>query len=268
MVKLQPYHIDIWYMPIKVISADTIKYYHSFLSKNEISHCDTFYFSKEKNRYLLTRYMIGKLLYEYTGDINMSLKLEYNPWGRPFIPSAHNLFKIDFNISHNDEYIVCCIVSEGKIGIDIESYSKHRSPFIAEDFMAGPEIADLKDKSGPEWNKRFIEFWTLKESFIKGVGKGMSIPLDSFYFLINKSNIRFFDEKSQGSSDDWHFLLFEGQWCNSLAIAISFNVKHSYMPAYTINRFVLFDENPGTQDMPFCLSATSFKSTLAVTQSL
>lgn len=268
MVKWQPYYIDIWYLPIKAISADKIKYYQSFLSKNEISQYDTFSFSKEKNRYLLTRYMIGKLLYEYTGEVNMYQSLDFNPWGRPFISSAHNLFKIDFNISHNDEYIVCGITSGGKIGIDIESYSKHRSCFIAEDFMAEPEISDLKVRSGEEWNKRFIEFWTLKESFIKGVGKGMAIPLDSFYFSINESNILFFDENSHGHSADWHFLLFEGPSCTSMAIAFSIDGNPSNLPAYTINRLNTFDEDPDTQDIPFFLVATGFHSSSAFIPSI
>lgn len=257
MKRLLPNHIDIWYLPINNIPSENIKYYYGFLTRNEKAQYDNFYFSKEKNRYLLTRYLIGQLLFEYTGDSNMSLKLNHNTWGRPFIPPAYNTYQINFNISHNEEYIICALVSNGKIGVDIESYAHHRPRLIVEDFLADEEIINLKYISGPGWNKRFIEFWTLKESFIKGVGKGMAIPLNSFYFTINKSNIQFFDQDSQG---DWHFMLFEGQSGNSLAIAFSFNTNPDYMPIYNLHRLVSISENPGQNDVPFSLSATSIHS--------
>ncbi|WP_082867275.1 4'-phosphopantetheinyl transferase superfamily protein [Paenibacillus macquariensis] len=37
----------------------------------------------------------------------------------------------------------------------------------------------------------FYDLWTLKESYVKNIGHGLSIPLDLISFLFNENNIRY-----------------------------------------------------------------------------
>jgi 4'-phosphopantetheinyl transferase len=53
---------------------------------------------------------------------------------------------------------------------------------IAERFFAPIEIADLANIPIERRHERFFEYWTLKESYIKARGMGLSIPLRQFSF--------------------------------------------------------------------------------------
>lgn len=66
---------------------------------------------------------------------------------------------------------------------------------IAERHFSHKEICDLNEKQNSEELEYFYNLWTLKESYIKACGKGLSIPLNSFGIRINKSiGIDFYTE--------------------------------------------------------------------------
>jgi len=130
--------------------------------------------------------LFGKLLLqeglrEY-GYHDVSLDhLSYNPFGRPFL----NL-PVDFNISHSHGYVICSMTKRGRVGIDIEKIR-------AIDLSDFQRYVTLK-----EWNniqkalspyERFYEYWTMKESVIKGDGSGLSIPLEHIHVKGNRAEL-------------------------------------------------------------------------------
>ena len=102
-----------------------------------------------------------------------------NAYGKPYLPNAKN---IKFNLSHSEDWVVCA-VDENQIGIDIEKENSINLQ-IAHQFFTKEEcdyIFSLKD----DQLSRFFEIWTLKESYIKAVGQGLSIPLNSFSIIMD-----------------------------------------------------------------------------------
>jgi 4'-phosphopantetheinyl transferase len=81
---------------------------------------------------------------------------------------------------------------------------------IAEHVCSCTEIADLHGE--PDENRRrqrFLDYWTLKEAYVKVRGKGLSIPLNQFSFSLPASGgIEItFDGTVQDHRDDWVFWL-------------------------------------------------------------
>lgn len=105
---------------------------------------------------------------------NKEIVLEYNDYGKPFLRNYNNFY---FNVSHTENAIVIAI-SDKCIGIDIEKI-RTINLSIAKRFYADFEKKYLF-QSQENIYERFFEIWTKKEAYIKYIGKGLSIPLDSF----------------------------------------------------------------------------------------
>lgn len=88
-------------------------------------------------------------------------------------PVVDNLF---FNISHAGDYVVG-VLSDCEVGCDIEK--NENAPLeIADHFFYSKEAEYIR--AAADKNKAFFTLWTLKESYMKMTGKGMSLSLDAF----------------------------------------------------------------------------------------
>ncbi|MEH7621863.1 4'-phosphopantetheinyl transferase superfamily protein, partial [Bacillus thuringiensis] len=70
------------------------------------------------------------------------------------------------------------------IGVDIELI-KNAELNIAERFFNNNEISYITENTSYQ-DKRFYEIWTKKEAYIKCIGKGLSMNLNSFNSLDHK----------------------------------------------------------------------------------
>lgn len=104
----------------------------------------------------------------------MHLELERDLYGKPFLP-RHPDFH--FNISHAGQWIVCAFSSD-RIGVDIE-HCKQISMEIADRFFTPSEYKGIMKLPPHEQQLAFYKIWTQKESYIKAIGKGLTIPLNS-----------------------------------------------------------------------------------------
>jgi 4'-phosphopantetheinyl transferase len=61
---------------------------------------------------------------------------------------------------------------------------------LARLYFSTAEYRSLIGKTEPEKNRLFFDLWTLKESYIKAKGGGLTIPLDSFTIYSEQGRIR------------------------------------------------------------------------------
>lgn len=84
-----------------------------------------------------------------------------------------------FSLSHSGPFVLCA-VSDRELGADIQE----RKPFnerLARRFFAPDELARIL--SAPDRDRTFTEIWAQKESYIKALGLGLKLPLESFSVL-------------------------------------------------------------------------------------
>ncbi|WP_027339633.1 4'-phosphopantetheinyl transferase family protein [Halonatronum saccharophilum] len=134
-------------------------------------------FLKKEDAY---RTVIGEVLIRDIISNELKIKNEdiffkRNDYGKPFLKNNPNFH---FNISHSGSWIVCAI-SNKQIGIDIEKI-ENIDLNIAKEFFSKEEYRNLILKDKKDRLGYFYKLWTSKESYIKAVGKGLSIPLNSF----------------------------------------------------------------------------------------
>ncbi|MCH7595579.1 MAG: 4'-phosphopantetheinyl transferase superfamily protein, partial [Planctomycetes bacterium] len=78
---------------------------------------------------------------------------------------------------------------EYPLGVDVEKIDARRgSRGIAERYFAAPELDHLKGFDGEEYLRWFFRIWTLKETYIKARGLGLTLPLNDFFFSFHGSD--------------------------------------------------------------------------------
>ncbi|MGG2065341.1 4'-phosphopantetheinyl transferase superfamily protein [Bacillus sp. S14(2024)] len=128
------------------------------------------------NRTLIGDLLIRSLICQKYKINNEEIRFIYNEYGKPFV---ENLSDFHFNISHSGEWVVCA-TANSNVGIDIEKVSEIEALKLANEFFSEEEFYDLSNIDSDEQVNYFYDLWTLKESYIKTIGKGLYIPLNSF----------------------------------------------------------------------------------------
>lgn len=84
-----------------------------------------------------------------------------------------------FSLSHSGD-LAMCVMSPNEVGCDIERIGERETEKLAKRFFSGAENELLERTPEAERARMFFRLWTLKESFLKCTGEGLTRPLDSF----------------------------------------------------------------------------------------
>lgn len=95
--------------------------------------------------------------------------------GKPYLEDFPDLH---YNISHSGEWVVMA-QSDREVGIDVERIREPQYR-IAERFFSAYELQELNRLTGDAKKEFFFDLWTLKESYLKLLGKGLTKSLGSF----------------------------------------------------------------------------------------
>lgn len=138
---------------------------------------------KDKELSLGAGLIASKVLKGFGIDINSETVLTA-PNGKPYFKNG----KIEFNLSHSENYVICA-VSDKPVGCDIE-FIGHYKEEIAKRFFASDEYEYISSFDTEEGRKNaFFGVWTAKESFVKAIGCGLTIPTNSFSVISDKFGI-------------------------------------------------------------------------------
>ncbi|PHV70433.1 hypothetical protein CS063_10070 [Sporanaerobium hydrogeniformans] len=110
-------------------------------------------------------------LYQEFGLEPKQLEIVYNTYGKPYISGYKYCY---FNISHSHEWVVCAI-DKSEMGIDIEKVEEIDLDMI-KIICNQEEYKIFYSKRISNYQAKLYEMWTIKESYTKGLGRGLSIP--------------------------------------------------------------------------------------------
>jgi 4'-phosphopantetheinyl transferase len=150
---------------------------HSVLSDAERSRAAQFRFDEHRDRWILCRSALRRLLGHATNASPADVPITYNAHGKPCLLDA----TIEFNVSHSQDIAVIAVASNCEVGIDVEVLNDAPDiPAISRHFFTPAEQSFLT--SGPRETlvTRFYQCWTRKEAFLKSLGHGLLQPLEDF----------------------------------------------------------------------------------------
>lgn len=152
----------------------------AWLAPAELERYHRFVFERHRVEYLATRALVRLALSSLRPVEPAAWQFRSNAYGRPEIEPPCGLH---FNLANHPTMIVCAIRSGAELGIDVEPLNRGPEILaIADTVFAPPELAALRALPEPSRPDRALALWTLKESYIKARGMGLSLPLDGFAF--------------------------------------------------------------------------------------
>lgn len=171
--------VKLYYFDVSVLKDECLfESCFSSLNESDKLKVDKIKHPKEKMLSLGARLLLNYALKQE--NIN-SYSIIYGEHGKPYLKDN----PVYFNISHS-ESVVILSVSDSEIGCDIE-YIGPNVNNIASKYFTDEENEYIDSSSDKV--KAFFEIWTLKESFMKATGFGLSAGISSFSVSVSDDNI-------------------------------------------------------------------------------
>jgi 4'-phosphopantetheinyl transferase len=172
--------VHVWRASL-AIESEVLRQLKNTLSNDERARAQRFIFERDQNRFIAARGILRDLLGRYLRCAPSAIEFVYGPHGKPAIFSAAPRHPLRFNLSHSHELALIAISREREIGIDVEMIrSDFASEEIARRYFSLGESDELRRLPAELRTEGFFLCWTRKEAYIKALGNGLHIPLDSF----------------------------------------------------------------------------------------
>jgi 4'-phosphopantetheinyl transferase len=156
----------------RLLRSDEFERMMNSVSEDRRAKVNKFTKPEDSNRGLLGEMLVRSIIRSKFQVRNEQIAFATGPFGKPYaagIPSFH------FNISHSGRWIVCAVDCE-PVGIDIEKIEPVDYE-IAKYYFSTEEVRFLMEKEGNERISYFYDLWTMKESYVKHAGMGLSVPI-------------------------------------------------------------------------------------------
>jgi len=182
--------VEVWTIWLGA-SAPVSRAFRELLSSDEILRADRFAFERLRSSFEISHGALRVLLAQYMKCRPCELKFTSGPKGKPALCGNSQL---QFNMAHSGGLAVYAFLLGSEIGVDIEEV-RDLCDFehIAERYFCREEALQLLSIVGEKQREEaFYRCWTRKESYLKAIGDGLSVPLDQFQVtLLPDSPARF-----------------------------------------------------------------------------
>jgi len=212
LLSLEPGEVHFFYTSLDDTKhyPGLIDLYAGVISEEEKQKKERYVFEKDRHTSLVTRALLRYVLWMLTGQDPAGFKFSENAYGRPEPVSGTLPMPIRFNLSHSGGLTACAVALNTDIGCDLEDCRRAVDINIVDRFFSKPEADYLGRYPEPEKSLLFFEFWTLKESYIKARGMGLSIDLGKFSFDLTGPEVKVdFHESLDDDGEQWRFFRFK-----------------------------------------------------------
>lgn len=173
--------VTLWYTPFEAVAeSGLIDRYRGLLDPGERAREGRFHRQCDRERHVIAHVLQRTVLTREAGGAVApeDWRFATGRFGKPSLrgPSAPAL---SFNLTHADGFAAVAVTRGAAVGIDAERIGGNAAAGgAAAGLFAGHEAAAVDASPPGERAARFLEYWTLKEAWVKAVGGGISFPMD------------------------------------------------------------------------------------------
>jgi 4'-phosphopantetheinyl transferase len=222
-LQLRAGQVDVWLASVPDVSSTELSTCLLHLNESEQAQMRQFVFEDSQLQYLVTRALVRTTLSRYAEVPAHAWQFETNAYGRPHISQPQASRDLRFNLSNTSGLVVCAISVDCEIGIDVETIARTiDADELAPSVFAPAELADFRGLRTEDRLNRFFAYWTLKESYIKARGMGLSLPLDAFWFELGGTSPRLcVTDRCPDIPERWRFYQYALTGEHMMAVAVA-----------------------------------------------
>ena len=162
-------------------NAEEVRAADAVLSDIERKRAGSFVFDRDRIRFIVARARLRQLLAARLGIRPAEVELTYGENGKPALSRYFAGSDLHFNLSHSNDVAAFAFASGRMVGIDVEAIrAMEDAEAIAARFFSQFENKAYLRLRPADKQLGFFNCWTRKEAFVKGLGAGLSYPLDHF----------------------------------------------------------------------------------------
>ena len=185
--------LDIWCFAFDAVSGDVDgASYLDLLSVDERLRLERMASGPARRAFVAARVLLRTALSAAVpGCAPQQWRFEADAHGKPGLAEGAGLpveaAGLAFNLSHTAGMAVCAVSRHAaRVGVDVEPLRvMPRAGALATRYFRADEAQAVQACSDElQASERFLRYWTLKESFAKGVGQGVSLGLSRFAFAL------------------------------------------------------------------------------------
>lgn len=151
------------------------------LSAGERERAARFHAEPHRQRFIAAHGLMRQVLSSLLGMAPVDLQFAQGEHGKPRLAGAAADSGLAFNLSHSGSWALLGWSWQADIGVDIELWRKvSDEAALVRRFFSKVENEVYEALPDTVRQCGFFECWTRKEAYIKAVGRGLGLPLDSF----------------------------------------------------------------------------------------
>lgn len=173
------------------------------LSPAEQAQADRIRHGQRQHTFLASRTLLRQWLSQVTGQPANRLTLGTGPHGKPFLVEDPSL---QFNLSHGGGGLAIVLSDRQAVGIDIEPIQpRQRLTQLCRRYLSENESQSVMALPSDQAATQFLRYWTCKEAYVKGLGVGLTIPLNTVNLTLPdpQSAEPQWIQPAQGLEPDW-----------------------------------------------------------------
>lgn len=168
--------VNIWRLSLGTIPD---RLCHNLLSPTEKAKAAGFHKTDDQARSREARTALRLILGQHLARPPASLIIKQPVGERPRLAGSTVDTQPSFTVSHSGSQIIIA-VANCPVGVDVEQEREDDWLTIADQFFHADEITWLTNSEEATRQEQFFRLWTLKEAYLKGLGRGLDRMLNSF----------------------------------------------------------------------------------------
>jgi 4'-phosphopantetheinyl transferase len=165
--------VHLWRSPLTLTPTQRDRYW-TLLAPDEQARVERLRFPQHRERAIAARGILRSLLGHYCACDPAQLQFAYGIHGKPSLAASQSSSRLEFNLSHAGDWLLCGMTSIHAIGVDLEPLRPVADlANLTQRFFAPSEYRTLQALPPDQQATAFFEHWTVKEAILKAIAQGL-----------------------------------------------------------------------------------------------